>query len=311
MATTTSEPPRTPSPVVITSFPTRPLTTTFTPPATCSGIYSSIVGIIDDQPSCMPSGFGRSSTDFFSPGIACPSGYYTACHDTIGVSSITTVTCCPIRGSITLSCADATALSNVWATLFCTWMAPPDGAPVTLTLSDRGTTSTAVTTMTSPEGLNAYGVRMVYESTDVATTTTTAGSSTSTMQTGGVGGGSEMTTSPTMPTQSSSGSGGLSTGGIAAIAVVVPVVVLALLGGLLFWLWRKRKRGDEQQHDRPELPGVYGYYGDAAKPQWQEATQRWPPRTRRPPPVELPSRQQAAVELPAESPPVVAPGRST
>lgn len=104
--TARAEPAKTATPLVISSFPFNPLTTTFT--ATdpyCSGIYQSNILVIDHQPPCYPSGYPTSDTSFFySPGIACPSGYWTACHDNSGVKSISTVICCPVRGDITMSC---------------------------------------------------------------------------------------------------------------------------------------------------------------------------------------------------------------
>ncbi len=36
-----------------------------------------------------------------------------------GVPTITTVTCCPVRGDGSLSRADSSALSEVWITWFC------------------------------------------------------------------------------------------------------------------------------------------------------------------------------------------------
>lgn len=251
------------TPVLITSFPLNPLTTTFTPPAPCSGIYESTVGIIDDRISCLPSGFSVPATDFFSPGIDCPSGYYTACHDTTGVQSITTVTCCPFRGDISLSCVDPAGLAGVWATLFCSWIAPSLGTGVTMTLSDNGVTSTIVSQLTSPGGLNAFGVRMVYEATDTSSKTSTTKSATGASQTSTNTDTTSATQSATASVLPNKGDGGLSTGGIVAIAVVVPIVVLALLG-VSFFFWKRRK----QTYNTVTPAGSSGpqdYYGNAAK----------------------------------------------
>ncbi|KXX79922.1 hypothetical protein MMYC01_202278 [Madurella mycetomatis] len=90
---TTSAPPGQFTPV--------PLTTTFTPPgAQCTGVYSSDIGdgsgwvaVVANDLSCMPPSYTIDPTNFFySPGIACPSGYETACYDSVGDPSITTVT---------------------------------------------------------------------------------------------------------------------------------------------------------------------------------------------------------------------------
>jgi len=108
--------------------------------------------------------------------------------------------------------------------------------------SSSGVTSTVSVAYTPGMGLNAYGVRMVYESTDVPSTTggssssSTMASSSSASGTGG----------------SHSGSGGTSGGTIAA-AVVVPVVALLALGALFLW-WRKRR----QRNARVEVEAPSG-----------------------------------------------------
>ncbi|KAN0095250.1 hypothetical protein V8E51_015961 [Hyaloscypha variabilis] len=207
---------------VITSFPVIPLTTTFTPPADCSGFYepSFTVGVVDPYTTCLPSGFVLGTTNYFSPGLICPVGYSTACHDTAGVSSITTVNCCPVRGDVSMSCGDFRNLDHTnsfWGTFFCTWYCSASTSLLMTLSSSSGVTSTVEVAYTPGMGLNAYGVRMVYESTDVSTTgaSTTATQSSTSSSSGPTGG-------------SSSGSGGTSGGTIAA-AVVVPVVVLLAL----------------------------------------------------------------------------------
>ncbi|KAL2176183.1 uncharacterized protein P884DRAFT_278632 [Thermothelomyces heterothallicus CBS 202.75] len=253
-----------------------PLTTTFTPSATdCGGIYlpsSLMVYVIDNEPSCLPTGFSTSDSSFFySPGIACPSGYWTACHDTTGASSITTVTCCPTYGDISLSCVpNPEDLRNVWETLFCTWIAPPSpGTVITVTESSNGgRTSTVTESVASPGGVNAYGVRMLYQASDLQTststtsTTSTATTSTATASTATAStDGTSTTSSPTgsgpsqTTTPDADSTGGLSEGAKAAIGVVVPVVVLgAVLLGLALW-WRRRKRAQQQQ--REQYPSQY------------------------------------------------------
>lgn len=257
MASSTTTATSTYSPVIITSFPLNPLTTTFTPPADCSGIYRSSVDsgpnpyMIDLGLSCLPSGASTQATDYFSPGIDCPSGYYTACHDTNGVSTITTVTCCPFQGDISLSCVDLTTLSGVFATLFCTWIAP-DTTTLAVTLSSvGGTTSTENTQFVSPQGLNAFGVRMVYESTDLITSASSTSSATTTT-------GTISSSSATAVSSSPASTGSTSSAKI-AIAVVIPVVALAVLGAVYMW-WRKRQQrepqltGELHAESKPELP---------------------------------------------------------
>jgi hypothetical protein len=227
------------SAVIITSFPSVPLTKTFTPPSDCSGLYQSAgIYIIDASTSCLPSPFNAAPTSYFSPGIACPSGYSTACHDTTGVKSITTVTCCPVREDVTLSCVpNPLTLKDVWSTLFCTWIAP-SSTELAVTLSNNGVTSTSVATFESPGGLNALGIRMVYQSSDLSSFTPTKTPASNTATT--TSAPSSTTSSPSTSSATSSPSG-LSTGAKVAIGVVIPLVVLAVIAGLFFW-WRRRSQ---------------------------------------------------------------------
>ncbi|KAK3330037.1 hypothetical protein B0H66DRAFT_43372 [Apodospora peruviana] len=215
------------TPTTISSFANVPLTTTFTPPADCSGFYESAgIAVVDIQRSCMPSRFHSDETAYFSPGVFCPVGYRSACQDSTGVSSITTVTCCPVRGDITLSCVDPATLSSVWQNLFCSWVAPVfPGVDVAITVSENGTVSTT-TSFLSNEGLRtdsgiaAYGVRMVHQTKDLAPFETNPSNSTV-----------SDTPGPTV----------LSAGAVAAIAVSVSLLGLFLLGAGYF-LWRKRRQ---------------------------------------------------------------------
>jgi hypothetical protein len=313
--------------LVITSFPSVPLTTTFTRPSSdCGALYSPRrppLYIIDNEPSCLPPGFSTSNSAFFySPGIACPSGYWTACHDTTGVSSITTVTCCPTYRDITLSCVpNPLSLSEVWESLFCTWIAPRStGTEVIVTKSVDGRTSTVTERVTWPGGINAYGVRMVYQSTDLEIPVTSTSTST-TLSSDGPTRTGDTSPDPSSSKNTASADTGLSTGAKAAIGVVVPLVVLgALLAALLFWR-RKRKHQqqsppmDHQQQPQPGLEryplgdqhpkppgstggGYYYYGGTRPQPQAQEMGGNWETAS------ELPSTR-AAVELPGETPSVV------
>ena len=281
-----------------------PLTTTFTRPAGCEGIYKpepNRLFMIDDQPACLPPGFAVDQNIFFSPGIACPSGYRTACMDTSGEDSQTTVTCCPVYGpGTTLSCHQSPeTVGERWESLFCTWRATRSGAVLTWTESGLGTDTT---TLKSPGGVNAYGIRMLFESTDLdavpgsTTTSTESGSkesdsagptpseqdSTSTEPTNtdpasaGASGGDDGNDSNN-DSASTSTNGGLSQGSTIAIAVVIPVLaVLAALGFFLWWRSRRAlgARGQEVSQEPMSIhpdshtpPGQPGYYSDSyAKP---------------------------------------------
>ncbi|POR32809.1 Uncharacterized protein TPAR_06999 [Tolypocladium paradoxum] len=217
-----------------TSFALNPLTTTFSRPQDCTGVYQSLgLAMMDVQTTCLPDGFKSQSESYFSPGLVCPSGYVSACHDNTGVASQTTVTCCPtLKSDVTLSCVTTSTLKSVWSTLFCTWIAPSQKTSLPVTVSGNGVTSTEMRELRSPAGLNAFGVRMVYQKTDLEATTKTG--STKRPDAG--------PTSSAGPRPSPSASSGLSTGAKVAIGVVVPLVVLAILAGVLLWWWRRRRR---------------------------------------------------------------------
>lgn len=257
--------------------------------------------MIDDQPACLPPGFAIDEDIFFSPGIACPSGYQTACMDTSGENSRTTVTCCPVYGpETTLSChQNPETIGERWESLFCTWRATRSGAVLTWTESGLGTETT---TLEPPGGVNAYGIRMIFESTDLGALPSATETSTSSIDRQNREGDSA---GPTPSEQDSSSNeaantdpasagasggddggnisdgdgsttinGGLGQAGTIAIAVVVPVLaVLAALGFFLWWRGRRllgaKGQGPQDAmaiHSHPD-PGQPGYYsGSYAKP---------------------------------------------
>ncbi|KAK1494601.1 hypothetical protein CTAM01_08955 [Colletotrichum tamarilloi] len=246
---------------IASTFPENPLKTAdFSPPASsCSGIYlTNNVYAIDNDSKCLPNKFNGASTAFYSPGTVCPTGYTAQpqCSRNGGVRSITTVTCCPYRGDMTLSCVeDDMTLANVWETQFCTWMAGP-ATVVDITRTDNGVVATQAVTMSDRDGVNAWGIRMVYQASDLVPKTTSGASSASATATGTAAAGSGATSgasatgtaagadntsgSATGAATSGASSGGLPTGGIVAVAVVIPVVAIAALVGLFLW-WRRRK----------------------------------------------------------------------
>ncbi|TFA98231.1 hypothetical protein CCMA1212_010058 [Trichoderma ghanense] len=281
---------------VVTSFPFNPLTTTFTRPSDCDGIFaSSFLSGIDFSSSCVPKGFHTDETSYFSPGLICPSGYYSACHDNIGAKTITTVTCCPTYGTdVSLSCVTASTLRSVWSTLFCTWIAPDgDGTVLPMTVSNGGTTSTVQGGFTAPGGLNAYGIRMVYQKTDTETTTM------ATTRTSPTGSEATTATNTGLPGKTSeASSGGLSSGAKAAIGVgvAVPIFVVGLALGLFFWWWRRRKQYNRVRagqatpptelagHERPSPSELSNEGGMVHKPGYV---------------AEVPAQEPPAAELPA------------
>jgi len=115
------------------------------------------------------------------------SGNAEACYATNGVPTITTVAWCPVRGDLSLSCADSSTLSKVWAAWFCSWIAPSITLLPIMRSSKDGMTSTSMMASQLLGGFSAYRVRMVSESSDLPASTTSMSSSTLTESSGATG----------------------------------------------------------------------------------------------------------------------------
>ncbi|KAK4193250.1 hypothetical protein QBC35DRAFT_100271 [Podospora australis] len=257
------------TPFTLSTFPSVPLTTTFVKPLRCTGIYLPSprnVYMMDEQSACLPTGFKTDEKSFFSPGIACPSGYWSACSDSAGVSTITTVTCCPIyRSDVSLSCVDPLTLSNRWANLFCTWMAPESGAVITVTWSSGGSVSKETPTVAYPGGVNAFGIRMVHQSSDLftASSTTATASPTTTAQSDTQSNTAEPNTPPGATLASISppaNNSSLGTGAIVAIGVVIPLLAILTAIGFFLW-WRRRKATGTADVPFAQMPPPVGHGG--------------------------------------------------
>ncbi|KAJ4266510.1 hypothetical protein NW762_004497 [Fusarium torreyae] len=252
-----------------------PFPTKFSPGRECTAVTSDSVVGIDFATACLPDDFDPAPSAYYSPGIECPSGYTAqkSCTRSSGDDEKTTVTCCPQRNNINMWCVeDPGTLSGPWESLFCTWSAGNKQTVILVTTSVSGTESTTAVTMNGGEGINAFGLRMIYEPSDIPNTeasttdaSTTAASTTAASTSGATN----------EPAQTSSGdsndSGGISTGAIAAIAVVIPIVVIAALVGAFIW-WRRRRRQTpgvvaEDPNAPKELPPSHGsseLYGSQA-----------------------------------------------
>lgn len=199
--------------------------------------------VVDIQSSCLPSGFRTAEAAYFSPGIACPAGYWSACRNTQS-SSLTTVTCCPSREGISLSCVDPATLSDVWQDMFCTWTAPQSpGTEVLITMSENEKTSTVTrlmvngvgTAVTAGMGIAAYGVRMVHQSADLVPSETSPSTITD-----------SPSSSPT-PTPSLA-----ATPWIVGLAVSIPLAVVAILIISYYW-WNRRVQRYSQVRSGPAM----------------------------------------------------------
>jgi len=127
-----------------------------------------------------------------------------------------------------MSCVDPATLDGGWVNQYCTWTAGNSRIPIEVVQVSGGSTSRMFKTLLGGDGINALGVRMVHQATDLPSSVPASTSSPS------------PTSLPTQETPPLPGSG-LSLGATVAIGVTVPVVVLAMLMGLLMF-WRKRRR---------------------------------------------------------------------
>jgi len=158
-----------------------------------------------------------------------------------------------VRGDLTLSCVpNDRSLSLAWKDKFCTWSAGDKKTVLLVTTERSGTTSTRAVTMTGKAGVNAYGLRMVYQESDLPKSTTAG--ETSATRTGEAGAATE-----TGGDDSAGSGGGLSTGAKAAIGVVIPLVAIAILVGAFFFIRRRRRARDGPN----ELP-AYGAGNEGA-----------------------------------------------
>ena len=246
----------------ITSFARNPVPTDYKPGPDCSGIsVSQGVLMMDGARTCLPRNFNVDTRAFYSPGVQCPTGYTAppGCSRTDrAAASITTVTCCPVRGDVALSCvADDKTLAGPFATLFCTWIAGPRTVLLVTSTDTAGAVQTSAATLEGGDGVNAFGIRMVYQSTDLAALRTT--SATTTTATTPASG----TDAAGAPTQTADAKTGLSTGAIVAIGVVIPLVLCAILGIALFFWCRKRRARRAVGEIKPESYPASSYQGSS------------------------------------------------
>jgi hypothetical protein len=152
-----------------------------------------------DTTSCFPSSYNPSTTAYYSPG-RCPEGYTSACGTTIISGSVTETadTCCPtyVYSHFKLKCLPkylkiclcALLLSNRLGNFSCQ-VSPSTRYPWQTTLgclsafstpstffataSSSGSTSKIALTAEPIDQMNAYAIRVRYQSTDFVTLSTT------------------------------------------------------------------------------------------------------------------------------------------
>ncbi|KAI0100747.1 hypothetical protein GGR51DRAFT_343553 [Nemania sp. FL0031] len=208
------------------------------------GYYYLLQGPVE-QTSCYPSGYNAASTQYYSP-ARCPTGFTSACQSTniAGTVSETVVTCCPTQADY--SCQ--TTLEYVWqSTLGCaTDVDTATSTTWTVTQVTDGTTSVT----TSPGftgGMNAYGIKVGFQSTDFRSTTTTTTKKTTTKATTTARTTKATTTSTGTHSSSSSSKTKKkkTSGGVIAGIVIGVIAGVAAIAAVIFALVRKRNKDKE------------------------------------------------------------------
>ncbi|KAK0715469.1 hypothetical protein B0H67DRAFT_463254, partial [Lasiosphaeris hirsuta] len=252
-----------------------PLTTTFTPPAPCSGAvglcstcdvawYGQLCGPTGaaDATSCWPATSRGAQAarppifgwGFYSPGYICPAGFTSACSATAGSladwvpqfimsAGETAVGCCPtgfacanINGQTCLAVASSVTVGTVTC---------DSGS------SDGFAWATIPNAALGLESINLFApmIEIAWKQSDLpeslrSTSTVTSVTNTASQQTTSA---TASTSSPTGIVAGSGGGGGtsasagMSTGAVAGLAVGVTALVFGIAIAA-FYVWRKKRR---------------------------------------------------------------------
>ncbi|KUJ10486.1 uncharacterized protein LY89DRAFT_627027 [Mollisia scopiformis] len=313
-----------------------PLTTTATLPSSCqvpveqcstcseawgaqtcfaSTIDSTVDYGVQDNTDCWPSTTSFVATPpiplqgwgFYSPGLVCPSGMYSACSATASRSSgwpvqfgllsgETAVGCCPSG----YTCANGyaqTCLTTASQTSFqvVSCQSGSTGLFTYLTLPQTLTStvgSSASVFLQDQYVLSAPLIQINWQSSDrISSTTSGFGSSSPTSTSSSPA----SQTSSSISTQTSTPSSGLSTGAKAGLGVGIAAVVLAFVA-LAFFIYRKRKNAYAQtgQDSPPTTQPLYemnggkkDYYSGQAELPSERSVWELPPKDNKPQPQQV------------------------
>ncbi|KAJ5173026.1 hypothetical protein N7492_005619 [Penicillium capsulatum] len=224
-----------------------PLTTVFTPPASCSslhwvsskclestckGIYNIVAATDSD---CYPSGWATSATGF-SPGLSCPANWSVGTSNVVvlGVGATEThATCCPTGYTV------AKSSPQVWYTPEPCMSISKGTTIIDYTVVGVTPSSTTRVTYKNPI-VHAYPVGLTYRSTDSASPSTSPPSTSPPS--------ASATATAADAAAAGTSSGGLSTGAKAGIGVGVAVagLIIIVLGCFMFLRSRKNQKGAAQ-----------------------------------------------------------------
>ncbi|KAK4144118.1 uncharacterized protein C8A04DRAFT_11845 [Dichotomopilus funicola] len=247
-----------------------PLTTTFTPPASCiatdpqlyqvwSRTSSSYVAgpLFTADSNCFPKSYNPVPTNYYSPGW-CPHGYTIACSTlaSTGIETETAAVCCP--GNLSYTCLASGNSGQPFVGCTTAWSRAEGVLGVTVVKDGTidGTTSVTETA----NAITAYGIQIRFRSSDP----------TPAPRIGDLGLSAMTQTSPSpsrlpVPAQtspplsslsSSATNDGISTAAIVGIAIGSAVAGLLIAGAisLFFFLrWRRKHRLEKQDTQWPSF----------------------------------------------------------
>lgn len=265
-----------------------PLTTVFTAPSSCGLPMSSFDGsraqwwrgvacvveqdnaFLMNNPSCWPPANGEFLIDspylqppLYSPGLSCPSGYWTACNATATISSDqrfyyppvgpeTAAGCCPegyhcLEGgndnsSPRQACSSQVDEGATFVAGTCDGEATSTATLLTVPVVEVVSPSGAATTTSTDPVVYAPMIQLLWQASDTATSTTsTSTPSPGSMATNGIG-------------SAGASGGGLSAADAAGIGVGgTAVILLAICLGI--WAVLRRRR---RQHHRASAAAAAG-----------------------------------------------------
>ncbi|KAH6605811.1 hypothetical protein Trco_004964 [Trichoderma cornu-damae] len=294
-----------------------PLTTTWTMPETCSVFLSpcstcdqgfraqscnaASSGRVQDNAGCWPpakTGIASptwpfNGWGFYSPGLACPAGYVTACTAVYGqrpqwdtqftlISSETAVGCCPPGFTCTNNggntCMTTATQTTVVPTGFCdgtnianSGMATfPTAVTITRTITDGVSVLKQVSISTRTVVLFAPMFQLNFQASDLpaSTTATSAASTTSFTSSAATNTSSQQsTTSAADGGSSSNSSGGLSSGAKVGLGVGISfgVIITIALFSLIFYYRRSKRAQLPSESEFPNNQGPEAYQAPKMK----------------------------------------------
>ncbi|KAF3024184.1 hypothetical protein E8E14_009634 [Neopestalotiopsis sp. 37M] len=215
---------------------------------TPDGYYWLMNGPLEPA-SCYPSAYAGVTTQYYSPAVACPSGFTAACGSTNVIGTVSETR------QFSYQCQ--TTASYAWeSTLGCVYPVDSSSSTAWTVVQISSGTTKSITSAGYAGGMNAYSIQVRFQASDLTTaaTTSTATSSQTSSTTAAVTGTNNDSPSSTSTSEASNSSGGLSTGAIAGIAVGAGLVGLAIIGTVAFLMIKKRKQQRELQQQSQGPP---------------------------------------------------------